>query len=631
MDEKKCIFILSKILLMLYFYFLYLHTLTYKVKIIPNIKKIEKFKNGTSLLIPLLTKWGETLDESNILQEYPRPQFERDSYLNLNGKWDYTLFDKYKNRTYKGKIIVPFSIESPLSGVSKLSLKPDMILKYKKIVDLTKIKNNGRFLLNFGAVDQFTEVFINGKKVGYHDGGYTSFYFDITNYISNLSKTKIVVKVKDNYWRDGAAIGKQGNPRGGIFYARTGGIWQTVWIESVSKTYIKDVKITPNYDNHSVSFLMTIDGDKKNKFDGYVKILDNKGNLLNSSNIIPNIEKNIIITNNFKSWSPEDPYLYKVEYSYGKDFVKSYFGMRKFSIELDKNNIKRIFLNNRPYFQKGVLDQGYWSDGYYTAPSDEAIIYDIKTMKKLGFNMLRKHIKIEPKRWYYHCDTIGMLVWQDQPSGGKFPYNWVDDGTFIPDNDYEIYSRENRKGKKNFIRDLNLTIEQLYNVPCISTWVPFNEGWGQFDSLKIANLVKQLDKTRFVDHASGWVDHFGPDFLSLHIYFEPIKFEPDDINRPIVLSEYGGYGRIIENHVGCTTKFSYIMFNETHKLTQAIKNLIKDEVYTSINKGLCASVYTQLSDVEEEVNGFLTYDRKILKVDPYLIKKANDLLTFKNE
>ena len=386
------------------------------------------------------------------------------------------------------------------------------------------------------------------------------------------------------------------------------------------------MKITPNYDEHSVTFLMTIDGKKDKNIQGKVKILDEEENIIKTSNLIPNKETEIKMPKNFRSWSPEDPYLYKVEYNYGKDVVKSYFGMRKFSIGYDKRNIKRLFLNNKPYFQKGVLDQGYWSDGYYTAPSDEAMIYDIKTMKDLGFNMLRKHIKIEPKRWYYHCDTIGMLVWQDQPSGGDFPYPYLFDSNFIKDNNYEKYNRKSEIGRKNFVRDLERTIDQLYNTPSISTWVPFNEGWGQFDSVKIAKKIKSLDKTRFVDHASGWVDHNGEDFKSIHIYNQEIQIMPDELNRPIVLSEFGGFGRIIKNHVGSKSQFSYIMFDTEKKLTNEIKNLFTYEIYPNIKKGLCATVYTQLSDIEQEVNGLLTYDRKIVKVDRKIIKEVNNLL-----
>jgi len=599
-----------------------------------TVKKPIIFNNGTNQLINLLTPWGESLDKNNVLQEYPRPQFVRDSYLNLNGEWEYALEVGKTKPNYVGKIIVPFSIESPLSGVKGKSLQPGKTLWYRRYVDLTKIKNKGRFLLHFGAVDQYTKVFVNNKKVGEHDGGYTSFFFDITNYLKeDLSKTKIVVRVEDNYTKDGAAIGKQGKPRRGVFYVQTGGIWQTVWIESVPRSYIKEMRITPNYDEHSVSFVMLIDGDenykhKKDQMQAVIRIMDSNLNYINSTNILAGYETNITIKKDFRSWSPEDPYLYKTEYVFGEDVVTGYFGMRKFSIGTDKKGINRLFLNNKPYFQKGVLDQGYWSDGYYTAPSDEAIIYDIKTMKNMGFNMLRKHIKIEPLRWYYHCDTIGMLVWQDQPSGGNFPYNMTDEATFVPDDDYEFYSRKSEIGRMNYMRDLYITMANLFSVTSICTWVPFNEGWGQFESVKIANIIKDIDRSRFVDHASGWVDHFGPDFKSLHIYYEDIKFKPDELKRPIVLSEYGGYGSYIENHVGCKSQFSYMFFTNRKALTKAIKKLIKREVYPNIEKGLCASVYTQLSDVEGEINGFLTYDRKVIKVDVDVIKKANDLLKY---
>ena len=599
-----------------------------------TVKKPIIFNNGTNKLINLLTPWGESLDKNNVLQEYPRPQFVRDSYLNLNGEWEYALEVGKTKPNYVGKIIVPFSIESPLSGVNGKSLQPGKTLWYRRYVDLTKIKNKGRFLLHFGAVDQYTKVFVNNKKVGEHDGGYTSFFFDITNYLKeDLSKTKIVVRVEDNYTKDGAAIGKQGKPRRGVFYVQTGGIWQTVWIESVPRSYIKEMRITPNYDEHSVSFVMLIDGDenykhKKDQMQAVIRIMDSNLNYINSTNILAGYETNITINKDFRSWSPEDPYLYKTEYVFGEDVVTGYFGMRKFSIGTDKKGINRLFLNNKPYFQKGVLDQGYWSDGYYTAPSDEAIIYDIKTMKNMGFNMLRKHIKIEPLRWYYHCDTIGMLVWQDQPSGGNFPYNMTDEATFVPDDDYEFYSRKSEIGRMNYMRDLYITMANLFSVTSICTWVPFNEGWGQFESVKIANIIKDIDRSRFVDHASGWVDHFGPDFKSLHIYYEDIKFKPDELKRPIVLSEYGGYGSYIENHVGCKSQFSYVFFTNRKALTKAIKKLIKREVYPNIEKGLCASVYTQLSDVEGEINGFLTYDRKVIKVDVNVIKKANDILKY---
>ena len=600
----------------------------------PYFKRAIRYRNGENILLDIKTKWGEALDKNNILQEYPRPQFVRDSYMNLNGEWDCSLTNVSNNSEiiiYEGKIIVPFPIESRLSGVEDLSLNPGQILYYKKIIDLSKLENKGKFLLHFGAVDQTATLYINNKYVGEHDGGYHPFYFDITNYIQDISKTEILVKVIDNYSANGASFGKQGEPRRSIFYQKIGGIWQTVWLESVPNTYIKDVKITPNYDDHSISFFMTLEENINinNSITGQIKIFDENKAIINSSNLLPKKEINITLPNNFRSWSPEDPYLYRVEYTYGKDVVKSYFGMRKFSIGPDENNIMRLFLNNKPYFQNGVLDQGFWSDGIYTAPSDEALKYDIQTMKDLGFNMLRKHIKIEPKRWYYHCDTLGMLVWQDQPSGGSFPYNRADDSFYYPDDDYELYNRTNEIGRMNFLRDLNRTLDNLYNSPCISTWVPFNEGWGQFDSVKIAKMVKAIDKTRFVDHVSGYVDHFGPDFRSLHIYFDTIKIEKDEMNRPIVLSEYGGYGLKVKGHLGSTEQFSYIMHKDKEELTLSIANLIKNEIYPNLIKGLCAAVYTQLSDVEQEINGFLTYDRKVLKVNEKEIREANNMIKFR--
>ena len=633
-ESHSCSNISFKLIMIAILYFMNNQCNKFIHQFYPYFKRAIRYRNGENILLDIKTKWGEALDENNILQEYPRPQFVRDSYMNLNGEWDCSLTNVSNNSEtiiYEGKIIVPFPIESRLSGVEDLSLNPGQILYYKKIIDLSKLENKGKFLLHFGAVDQTATLYINNKYVGEHDGGYHPFYCDITNYIQDISKTEILVKVIDNYSANGASFGKQGEPRRSIFYQKIGGIWQTVWLESVPNTYIKDVKITPNYDDHSVSFFMTLEENINinNNITGQIKIFDENKAIINSSILLPKKEINITLPNNFRSWSPEDPYLYRVEYTYGKDVVKSYFGMRKFSIGPDENNIMRLFLNNKPYFQNGVLDQGFWSDGIYTAPSDEALKYDIQTMKDLGFNMLRKHIKIEPKRWYYHCDTLGMLVWQDQPSGGSFPYNRADDSFYYPDDDYELYNRTNEIGRMNFLRDLNRTLDNLYNSPCISTWVPFNEGWGQFDSVKIAKMVKAIDKTRFVDHVSGYVDHFGPDFRSLHIYFDTIQIEKDEMNRPIVLSEYGGYGLKVKGHLGSTEQFSYIMHKDKEELTLSIANLIKNEIYPNLIKGLCAAVYTQLSDVEQEINGFLTYDRKVLKVNEKEIREANNMIKFR--
>jgi beta-galactosidase/beta-glucuronidase len=593
--------------------------------------------NPGSNLIQIYTPWGENLDKDNILQEYPRPQFQRDSYLNLNGKWKYALREKGKNLDdkYDGDILVPFSIESPLSGVGK-SLKPGMTLFYNRKIDLTKIKNNGRFLLNFGAVDQETDVYINGKHVGNHKGGYLSFSFDITEYVQqDLSNVDLLVRVFDNLKENGEAYGKQANPRGNIYYITTGGIWQTVWIESVPNNYLKNVKMTPFYDDGKIEFEpeCIVNNEKKLKEEKIKYLITDKtGKSINGE--IPLTGKSLIeIPKPIFSWSPEEPNLYQVKFTFGEDIVSSYFAMRKFSISEDSRKIKRLFLNNKPYFHIGVLDQGYWSDGFYTAPSDEALKYDIIKMKEMGFNMLRKHIKVEPMRWYYYCDTLGMIVWQDMISGGSF-YNPV--VTMItpllkislPDSWYSFFGRGTEESRNTYYRELKEMILQLYNVPSISTWVPFNEGWGQFDALKSVDFIKELDTTRYIDHASGFHDQYGGDFLSLHIYFGSIDFGEDKYGRVHALSEFGGYSYIEEGHCGSDHHFGYFKYESKEDLNAAYKDLIIKGVIPAIPKGLSATVYTQLSDVEDEVNGFMTYDRKVLKMDANMVKELNSLIQF---
>ena len=593
--------------------------------------------NPGSNLIQIYTPWGENLDKENILKEYPRPQYQRDSYLNLNGKWKYALREKNQNlgSEYDGDIYVPFSIESILSGVGK-SLKPGMSLFYNKKIDLTKIKNNGRFFLNFGAVDQETDVYINGKHVGNHKGGYFSFSFDITDFVKDdLTNVDIIVRVIDNLKENGEAYGKQSNPRGNIYYIPTGGIWQTVWIESLPENYLKNVKMTPIYDEGKIQFepeciINNINILKENNIKYIIK--DKNGKTINGS--IPISQKSLIeLPKPILSWSPEEPNLYQVNFTFNEDKVSSYFAMRKYSISLDKKNIKRLFLNNKPYFHIGVLDQGYWSDGIYTAPTDEALKYDIIKMKQMGFNMLRKHIKVEPMRWYYYCDTLGMIVWQDMISGGSF-YNPI--VTMItpllhislPDNWYSFFGRGTEESRNTYYRELKEMIEQLYNVPCISTWVPFNEGWGQFDALKAVDFIKELDNTRYIDHASGFHDQYGGDFLSLHIYFGNFDFGKDKYDRVHVLSEFGGYSYPVDGHCGSDHHFGYFNYKTKEELNEAYRELIIKGIIPEIPKGLSAFVYTQLSDVEDEVNGIFTYDRKIMKLDQNMVKELNSYIQF---
>ena len=594
--------------------------------------------NPGSNLITIYTKWGEHLDKNNILPEYPRPQFRRDSYMNLNGIWKYALREKgQKLENYDGDILVPFSIESPLSCVQK-SLKPGMTLFYNKKINLNNITNKGRYILNFGGVDQEADVYINGKHVGNHKGGYLGFSIDITNSIKNLaniSEIDLIVKVVDNLKENGEAYGKQSNPRGNIYYIPTGGIWQTVWIESVSVNYLKNVKMTPSYDLGIIELepeCIINDINIKNNVIQYF-ITDKEGKSIMNGEIPVNKKSLISLPKPIKSWSPEEPNLYNIKFIFGEDIVYSYFAMRKYSIEKDQKGIKRLFLNNKPYFHNGVLDQGYWSDGYYTAPSDEALKYDIIKMKEMGFNMLRKHIKVEPMRWYYHCDTLGMLVWQDMISGGSF-YNPIVAivapalHISIPDNWYSFFGRGTEESRNTYYRELKEMINQLYNVPCISTWVPFNEGWGQFDALKSVDFIKEIDKTRYIDHASGFHDQYGGDFNSLHIYFGNIGFDQDKYERVTVLSEFGGYSYIVEGHCGSDHHFGYFKYQTKEEFNNAYKQLIIEQIVPAISKGLSATVYTQLSDVEDEVNGLITYDRKVIKIDMGLAKDLNSLLKY---
>lgn len=591
-------------------------------------------------IIDLETRWGKQLNKSNVLPEYPHPQFSRESsnaYLILNGVWNYTFLNGTQTpipTTFDGEIVVPFSPETPLSGVRKQLTKGNTLWYYRS-VDISPIQNKGRFILYFGAVDQYCEVYINKNKVGEHFGGYLPFNFDITSHITpDATSFDLYVSVVDNLTDNGAAYGKQTLERGNIWYTATSGIWQTVWIESVPEVYITKVKITPNYDDSSITFKTFANGKLPEQY-GSITIYSGVDEELRTVSFLPNDTITIRI-DNFTSWSPENPFLYNVSFTYGDDTVMSYFGMRKYSISEDSKGTKRLFLNNKPYFHNGLLDQGYWSDGYYTAPADEALIYDIQKMKDLGFNMLRKHIKIEPMRWYYHCDRLGMLVWQDAVSGGTPYYTLVINvlqqmGINLNDRYYSLFGRSNKQGRDNYYKELGLMIDWLYNTPSIATWVPFNEGWGQFDALKAVDYIKNLDTTRHIDHASGWHDQKGGDFRSLHIYFKPVKIRPDTHNRAIVVSEFGGYSYPVKGHVGSKVEYGYKMYATAEEFNKAYEDLYRNEILPNIEKGISATVYTQVSDVEDEINGLLTYDREECKMNETMLKQLNSELQYKAE
>ena len=582
----------------------------------------------------LLTRWGKTLDTTCPLNDYPRPQFKRDSFICLNGIWNYAIYGENKKFSgFQGEIVVPFSPESILSGVEKL-VQPTDTLYYQKLFNFTKTKS--KVLLHFGAVDYKCSVSLNGTVIGEHTGGYLPFTFDVTAAILN-GENDLRVTVTDPTDTGSQARGKQTFNRGGIWYTPQSGIWQTVWLEEVSYDYITNIKLTPDIDNDELKVEVSYSSDLMPEIG--VMIMD-KGNIKAAAKLTDG--KGTIKLSDYELWSPENPYLYDIKFAAGDDRVDSYFAMRKFSTGKDADGTPRFMLNNKPYFFNGLLDQGYWSDGLYTAPSDEALIYDIETMKELGFNTLRKHIKIEPLRWYYHCDRLGMIVWQDMINGGG-KYNFLAIGTLpflgmlfnnkkvgrVPDNkrNYLFYARTDEKGREEYFKDSEDMINLLYNVPSLALWTPFNEAWGQFDSVKACEFYREKDPTRLIDHASGWVDHGAGDANSFHIYFTPFMFPKYDSNdnRPIALTEFGGYSMRFRGHTYNKEKFfGYRKYYTQEKFDAAIKHLYEDRIYKCMKeKGLSATIYTEVSDVEDELNGLLTYDREVIKVSPEMMKAAN--------
>lgn len=568
----------------------------------------------------LMTPWGEHLDENCILTEYPRPQMRRNSYLNLNGRWEYAITDSDElPRRWDGTILVPFSPESALSGVGR-SLQPGQTLWYRREVILPQgfIPADGRLLLHFGAVDQEAAVYWNGRLLGRHMGGYNAFTLDATDALG--PRNSLVVRVHDDTDASFHSRGKQKTRRGGIWYTPQSGIWQTVWMEAVPRHYIESLRIVPLFDQSAVEVMVrcsqplqceaTVDGRTVPFTSG---------------------EPARIPMPDFRAWSPEDPYLYDLSVTLGEDRVESYFGMRKMEVRADRGGVKRLFLNGEPYFQSGLLDQGYWPDGLYTAPSDEALIYDIQTAKVMGFNLLRKHIKVEPMRWYYHCDRLGMLVWQDMPSGGgKYRFSTITlplvTGIHRRDNHYRAFARASSQGRGEYMDELEEMVGQLFNAPSVVLWVPFNEGWGQFDSTLVMERLRALDPTRPVDPASGWHDQGAGELRSLHVYFKPFRFRRDRRGRALALSEFGGYNLRVDGHCFNQKDYGYRRLPDAAALWRDFSRLYEREVLPAVPRGLCASVYTQLSDVEDELNGLMTYDRRVVKLDADEVRELNERL-----
>ncbi len=550
------------------------------------------------------TEWTDQVDLLNPLPEYPRPQLARMGWMSLNGTWDYAINKSPKfPKEFDGEITVPFSPETTLSGVGR-TLKSGEFLWYRRDIQVPAEWSGRRILLHFGAVDQIATVWVNSIQVAEHIGGYLPFEADVTDTIED-GIMSITVRVTDDTEKGGHTHGKQKLNPGGIWYTAQSGIWQTVWIEAVPESYIKSLRITPFFDEETVEISADIAGDGQ----AYAELF---GETYSLPAVIP--------VQGIEPWTPENPVLHGFKVYCGEDEVQSYFAMRKFSVDTDENGTARLFLNNRPYFHNGVLDQGYWPDGLYTAPTDEALIYDISTAKAMGFNMIRKHVKVEPLRWYYHCDRLGMLVWQDMPNGGTAAMaSAIASG--MKDNLYPVFGRGKKENREEFKAELTELINTLYNCPCIAMWVIFNEGWGQFDGAEMLELVNSLDSTRTVDHASGWHDQGVGQFKSEHVYRRSYKYKPDKKGRAVVLSEFGGYGHKVLSHCYSDKYLSYKKFEMPAQLEIGIEELYQQQIGPAKIEGLAACVYTQLCDVENELNGIMTYDRKVAKIAPEIMSE----------
>jgi len=585
-----------------------------------------------STITHLHTRWSQSINKDCPLSEYPRPQLKRDEWSCLNGLWEYAICDgatSSEPNKYDGNILVPYSPESLLSGVER-QLLPGQTLWYRRAISLTPPEQGDRLLLHFGAVDQYAEVFINGQKVGEHQGGYWPFSFDITDLFCSGDNV-ITIAVRDDSDGGIEAYGKQKLDRGGIWYTAQSGIWQTVWTETVPKQHIEHIKIIPHCESSEVEFdirfaLPSPPPVNIRVYDG--EILVSEGNFETSASPLR------ISVQDFRYWSPDDPFLYTVKIDADGDEVESYFGMREFGIAKDHNGHPRLTLNGETLFHTGLLDQGYWSDGMYTPPSDEAMIWEIEECKKLGFNVLRKHIKIEPMRWYYHCDRLGMLVWQDFVSGGS-PYSEMTTrylpfiGLHMNDERRRSgFGRSNPEGCAVFERDMARTVDLLYNVVSLAVWVPFNEGWGQFDAKRICEELTAMDDTRAIDHASGWHDQGVGDFMSHHVYYKPFRMKPDKHGRIQSLTEFGGYSCASSGHMASDRLFGYRMYKDKKAFNEAVETLFSKEVIPKVEQGLAATIYTQVSDIEDEINGIFTYDRAELKIDPEIMQRINkELMT----
>ena len=589
----------------------------------------------------ITSKWTETVNPENVWQEYPRPQFVRSHWKNLNGLWDYAILKSHKiqPQKFQGKILVPFSFESSLSGVGK-NINPNDKMWYRRSFNLPNNWSGKDIVINFEAVDYKCALWVNDILVGTHKGGFDRFSFNITPYLKSNGSQKVVLAVEDATNFSSQPRGKQQINASGIYYTPVSGIWQTVWLEAVSsESYLKQVKTTTDIDKSTVSIIPMTNVSLVKRYKVAVNIFfDEKKVASGITN--PNKPLNLKI-DNAQLWSPEHPHLYDVKLDLinpsGKiiDQVKSYFGMRKISLA-DHKGVKYLFLNNAPLFHYGPLDQGWWPDGLLTPPSDKAMRYDIEMTKAMGFNMIRKHVKIEPDRWYYHCDQLGIMVWQDMPSYNRLALKTPVEmeKTKKKERIYNSLERVKRDGtdlnrlsedSAQFEFELRRMVDMHFNAPSIIMWVPFNEGWGQYDTCRIAHFIKQLDPDRLVNPTSGWSLRPCGDIYDIHTYDVDLTVPPTAVDRATVVGEFGGIGYPIEKHL-----WNPEMRNWGYQTYYNAQELLKNYIYKfnqiaemKERNGLSAAVYTQTTDVEGEINGLMTYDRKVIKMPAEKLKELH--------
>ncbi len=592
----------------------------------------------------IMSQWAKTVNPENVWQEYPRPQFKRAHWKNLNGLWDYAILktNEIQPKRYQGKILVPFSFESPLSGVGK-NIKPEDKMWYRKNFELPKNWSEKDVVIHFEAVDYKSDVWVNDILVGSHKGGFDRFSFNITPYLKPNGLQKIVLAVEDATNFSSQPRGKQQINASGIYYTPVSGVWQTVWLEAVSsEAYIKQVKTTTNIDENTVTLIPLSNQSLVSGYMVRTTVFFN-GEKVTSAEIKPNVPLTLRIDTP-KLWSPDHPHLYDVSMSLMNpsgteiDRVESYFGMRKISLGNHKG-VKYLFLNNIPLFHYGTLDQGWWPDGLLTPPSDKAMRYDIEMTKAMGFNMIRKHVKIEPDRWYYHCDKLGIMVWQDMPSYNRLVLKTEEEmeKTKRKDKIYNALERIRREDDDlnrrsedaaQFEWELRRMVNIHYNAPSIVMWVPFNEGWGQYDTCRITDFVKKLDPDRLVNPTSGWTLRPCGDIYDIHTYHVDLTVPPTALDRATVVGEFGGIGYPINENL-----WNPEMRNWGYQTYYNAEDLLKNYIYKfnqilemKEKNGLSAAVYTQTTDVEGEINGLITYDRKVTKMPAETLKELHSKL-----